>query len=113
MNIVTTPSVTVAELAPARRWLAWQTELRNGRPTKVPKSPHTLREAASTRPEDWATRPQAEDAYRRLPPSPHGPGGVGLVLGDWNDGLRIGGVDLDTCRDPETGALGSGPIMCS
>ena len=96
---------TLDALASTPRWLAWQTDLRNGRPTKVPKSPHTLREAASTRPEDWATRPQAEDAYRRLPPSPHGPGGVGLVLGDWNDGLRIGGVDLDACRDPETGAL--------
>ncbi|MCS6931344.1 MAG: hypothetical protein NZM27_03935 [Acetobacteraceae bacterium] len=95
---------TLHTLASPPRWLAWQTELRNGRPTKVPKAPRTLREAASTRPEDWATRLEAEAAYRRLPPPTHGPGGVGLVLGDWH-GLRIGGVDLDACRDPATGAL--------
>jgi hypothetical protein len=38
-----------------------------------------------------------------MPPSAHGPGGVGLILGEWEDGQRLGGVDLDACRDPATG----------
>nr|WP_294556277.1 DUF3987 domain-containing protein [uncultured Rhodopila sp.] len=33
------------------------------------------------------------------------PGGIGLVLGTWSDGYCVGGVDLDACRDPETGTL--------
>lgn len=97
---------TLLELAALPRWVAWRTERRKGTTavTKVPKNPHTLTDAASTRPGDWGTRAQAEDADRRLPPSDHGPGGVGLILGDWS-GLAIGGVDLDACRDPATGTL--------
>jgi hypothetical protein len=101
------PPPTLADLAALPRWVAWRTEPQRGtgRITKVPKSPATLAEAASTRPETWGTREAAEAADQRLPASPHGPGGVGIVLGDWQDGQRIGGVDLDACRDPETGAV--------
>lgn len=99
--------ITLGALAPVRRWVAWQTEPQRGtgRVTKVPKCPRTLREAGSTRPATWGTRGEADAAFRRLPPSQHGPGGVGLVLGEWQDGHRIGGVDLDACRDPMTGVL--------
>ena len=98
---------TIVDIATLPRWVAWRTEPRrgSGQITKVPKNPHTLADAASTRPTDWGTRAQAEAADARIPPSAHGPGGVGLILGDWPDGHRIGGVDLDTCRDPETGML--------
>jgi hypothetical protein len=97
----------IAALASVPRWVAWRTEPQRstGRITKVPKDPHTLRDAASTRPETWGPRPLAEAADKRLPPSPHGPGGVGLILGEWPDGYSIGGVDLDSCRDPETGEV--------
>jgi hypothetical protein len=98
---------TLVDLASVPRWVVWRTEPQRGtgRITKVPKDPHTLRDAASTRPETWATRPTAEAADQRLPASPHGPGGVGLILGEWPDGYSIGGVDLDSCRDPETGVV--------
>src|SRR5690349_15349695 len=88
---------TLADLASVPRWVAWRTEPQGGagRTTKVPKDPRTLRDAASTRPEQWATRPLAEAANEKLPISQHGPGGVGLVLGEWADGNSIGGVDLD------------------
>lgn len=97
----------LAQLATLPRWVAWRTEPApdTGRITKVPKSPRTRRDAASTRPEDWGTRDLAEAAHREIPPSRHGPGGVGVVLGAWPDGYAIGGVDLDTCRDAGTGAL--------
>lgn len=99
-----TDTVTLSSLAASPRWLAWNTELRNGRVTKVPRSPRHGREGASTRPEDWGTRPEAEAAAARLPPPEHGPKGAGIVLGDWC-GVALGGVDLDACRDPATGAL--------
>lgn len=99
--------LSMADLANVARWVAWRTEARRdtGRITKVPKDPHTLRDAASTRPETWGTRQVAEAADMRLPASSHGPGGVGLVLGEWPDGYRLAGVDLDSCRDPVTGAM--------
>jgi AAA domain/Homeodomain-like domain len=98
---------TLADLASVPRWVAWRTEPQRatGRITKVPKNPHTLRDAASTRPETWGTRQQAEAADKRLPASLHGTGGVGLVLGEAPDGFSIGGVDLDSCRGSETGEL--------
>jgi hypothetical protein len=99
--------ILLSELAPVARWVAWRTEPQRGtgRITKVPKCPITLRDAASTRPETWGTRDAAEAADKRLPASPHGPGGIGLILGEWGDGLRLGGVDLDSCRDRETGQI--------
>jgi len=108
MNHVIThrPSVTVAELAPARRWVAWRTELRGGRPTKVPIRPSDGLPARSTAPADWACRAEAERRAAMLPDG-GGPKGVGVVLGAWpgHDALRLAGVDLDACRDPVTGAL--------
>jgi hypothetical protein len=103
----TMPAPTLADIATLPRWVAWRTEPQRGtgRITKVPKSPATLAEAASTRPDTWGTRAAAEAADQRLPPSRHGPGGIGIILGDWQDGHRIGGVDLDACRDPETGTV--------
>jgi KaiC/GvpD/RAD55 family RecA-like ATPase len=88
--------------------VVWRTERRRGtgRATKVPKNPRTYQDAASTRPEDWATRNVAEAADQTMPPSPLG-GGVGLVLGNWSDGYAIGGVDLDACRDQTDGSLDS------
>ena len=47
----------------------------------------------------------ADAADKRLAASPHGPGGVGLILGEWPDGYSVGGVDLDCCRNQETGAM--------
>jgi hypothetical protein len=42
--------ITLGDLAPLRRWVAWRTEPQRGtgRITKVPKCPATLRDAGST-----------------------------------------------------------------
>ena len=106
MNLVSTPSVTIGALAPSRRWVAWRTELRGDRTTKTPIRPSDGLPARSTVPADWASRAEAERRAAMLPDG-DGPKGVGLVLGAWpeHDALRLGGVDLDSCRDPVTGSL--------
>lgn len=82
-----------------QRWGGWRLEHRNGKPTKVPWSivgrPH---EAASTKPEDWCDFPEAAAFYvRRTKPIMTG---LGFRLGEgW------AGVDLDGCRDPESGTI--------
>jgi hypothetical protein len=82
------------ELATAPRWVCWREEERGGRKTKVPYAT-TGRKASSTDPATWATY---EDAIRVC--GARGYDGVGIVLGD-----GLGGVDLDGCRNPDTGEL--------
>ena len=92
---------TLHDLASWRRWVAWQTEKREGgKPTKVPYSPGTTRKAESDDPSTWGIRSTAQVTADRLP-KPFGAGGVGIELGDLGNGLALGGIDLDTCRDPD------------
>lgn len=97
-------AVTIAALGPVACWVAWQTEDRqNGKPTKVPYSPTGARARADA-PSSWGTRASAETMAAKLP-KPYGLGGVGIELGDLADGSAIGGIDLDTCRDPVSGRI--------
>ena len=86
-----------ADLALASRWVAWDNEKKRGSGdlTKVPKTPGSGRNASSTDPATWGTLEEAQ--YLR---DERDLSGVGIVL---QDGL--GGVDLDSCRDPHTGEL--------
>lgn len=89
--------IAFAGLAKRPRWVAWQTEDRKGKPTKVPYAPGGHRAKADD-PCTWGTRAEAEARAACLP-KPYGVGGIGLQLGDLGDGRIMGGIDLDTCRD--------------
>ena len=81
------------DLRERKAWVCWRLETRDGRPTKVPYSPVTGRRSSSTDPSTWATLDatlDAVDAYS----------GLGIMF---SDGLM--GIDLDHCRDKETGEL--------
>ena len=90
----------------ARMWLFWNADAGDGRPPKTPRSPRggmgRVNDAAT-----FGTRAQAERAAGGMTHT----SGVGLVLGDLSGvgieppGLALGGVDLDTCIAPETGAV--------
>lgn len=81
------------------RWVAWKHEARDGKATKVPYSPLSGRRAASDNPADWSDHEAACIACERLQAN-----GVGFMLGAHAD-IAMGGIDLDTCRNPETGTL--------
>ncbi len=90
------------------RWVAWQEEDRPGakpgdNPTKVPYAPDGEKARADD-PRTWGTRAAAEQRAALLP-KPYGLGGIGIELGGADDGRWLAGVDLDTCRDPETGRI--------
>ena len=76
------------------RWVLWRFESRDARWTKIPRQPsghHAKTNDSGT----WCTFEAVTSAYR----SDHFDG-IGFCLGDgWS------GVDLDRCRDIETGAL--------
>jgi hypothetical protein len=91
--------MTPADLAHLPIWVAWRAERHNGKLTKVPYAPRTGRRASSTDPATWATRREAGNWA-----ATHGGAGVGVVLCPI-DGAQLAGVDLDSCRDPQTGAV--------
>jgi putative DNA primase/helicase len=93
-------------------WVAWQVEPdgKNGRPTKTPYNPNIPYVgprkylASSTDRATWSTREVAE-RYAQTLPKPFESGGIGIVLGDIGGGIFLCGIDLDSCRDVETGEL--------
>jgi hypothetical protein len=87
-----------ASLRQLARWLCWRWEYRGTSLTKPPYQANG-QPAKSTDPTTWTTLAEALAAY-------HGgtADGIGIALGP-ADGLHIAGVDLDDCRDPQTGTL--------
>ena len=82
----------------ALRWVNWHFEERDERSTKVPLNARTGQRASSTDPETWSTFEMACQTHKAC-----GNGvGVGFVLGG-----GFVGIDLDKCRDPQTGIVES------
>jgi len=88
-------SIIPSALRDLRRWLCWREEERGGDLTKVPYDAKTGRPASSTDASTWTDFDTALTASNDYD-------GLGIALGD---GLT--GVDLDHCRNPETGEIAS------
>jgi primase-polymerase (primpol)-like protein len=90
------PREIAAEMQAVRRWVGWRYRFVKGKWTKVPYCALLpQREASSTDPFTWATFADVMAAYL----AGHFDG-IGFVLGDgWI------GLDIDGCRNPETGAI--------
>ena len=92
----TVPAAIPAAMRETRRWVVWNLEARHGKPTKVPYQavcPSTC--ASSTDAATWSDFDTAQAAVEDGKAD-----GFGFVLGD-----GYVGVDLDACRDPETGVM--------
>ncbi len=91
----------IAELAAlGDRFLIWKLlpHRKTGKPTKVPLRADTGKGAHSTDQSTWCGLDAAIKGAARFRAS-----GVGFVFDAARDGIM--GVDLDGCRDPDTGAL--------
>lgn len=80
-------------------WVCWRYQFDSGRDEwiKVPADVSTGSFASSTDPDTWVS---FEDAVAYHEPSDTDTDGIGYVI---HDGDTVAGVDLDDCRDPETG----------
>ncbi len=83
------------ELKRSDRWVGWKVAERDGKPTKVPVNPKTLNLASATDESTWSTFDEAVSAARQAHLK-----GVGFVLG-----VPYAGIDLDHCRDSESGDI--------
>jgi len=81
------------------QWVDWRLEERGDKTTKVPYTPGTLRRASSTDLMTWRTFSEALAAYEAGEP-PYD--GIGFVFCSADPFV---GIDLDGCRDRETGAV--------
>nr|WP_227378490.1 hypothetical protein [Haladaptatus halobius] len=75
--------------------MCWREEQRDGKQTKIPVTPGAGSFASATDPDTWATFETARDYVEAGKAD-----GVGFVF---TDDDPVVGVDLDDCRDPETG----------
>ncbi|SEQ01342.1 phage NrS-1 polymerase family protein [Natrinema salaciae] len=78
------------------QWICWRTQERDGKATKVPIVPGTGDYASATDPGTWRSFDDALEYYQRGDAA-----GIGFVFTQEDPFV---GVDLDDCRDPETGA---------
>jgi RecA-family ATPase len=112
--------VDVKALVNASRWVAWRLVWDPKRPEspprKIPYDPRTGRWArVPTDPKTYSDRDAAEarkDALMcelvregRQLPHPGAGVGIGLVLGQLDDGRYLLGTDLDNCHDAATGTI--------
>jgi putative DNA primase/helicase len=86
-----------AELKSFRSWVVWRYEARDGKLTKVPYVPGEDRRASTTDMRTWRTFSEALAACKT-----GGYCGLGFVF---SSGDPFTGIDLDRCRDPETGEI--------
>jgi putative DNA primase/helicase len=92
------PDTVPAELAAVPQWVAWRWEERDGKPTKPPLNPHAGQHASTIDSATWGT---LQDALRFCRENPSA-AGVGFVF--TKDDPYVG-IDLDGCRDPQTGEI--------
>jgi putative DNA primase/helicase len=83
-----------APLRERPQWLCWDERERRGKLTKVPIQPESGTFASATNPETWSDYETAVDAASSF-------SGLGFVFTDDDPFV---GVDLDKCRDPDTGS---------
>ncbi len=91
------------ELAERPQWVCWRYEERDEKLTKVPyqpSGPYPPDQKASTT--DLMTWGTFEAAYRALDNEVRHYDGIGFVFSSADP---FCGIDLDKCRDPQTGAL--------
>lgn len=88
------------ELKLLNQWVFWGWELRDGRYTKVPYGDGSSKQpklARAADPKTWLSIMAAEGWYKK-----HNTAGIGFEFAD--EGPYFG-IDLDKCRDPQTGAI--------
>jgi primase-polymerase (primpol)-like protein len=81
------------------QWVTWRLEERNEKLTKVPFTPGTARRASSTDLTSWRPFEKALAAYEAQEPPCDG---IGFVF---CSGDPYVGIDVDDCRDPESGEI--------
>lgn len=93
-----TPEIVPTALRERTQWVCWRTELRDGKETKIPINPTTGQKAKTDDSATWSGFETALEYCREADRIE----GVGFVFSAEDPFV---GIDLDDCRDPETGEI--------
>ncbi len=88
-------TILPTEMRVREQWICWREEKRNGDRTKVPVDPETGEFASSTDDRTWSDLETVLEYTESVRAD-----GIGFVFTSTDP---IVGIDLDKCRDPETG----------
>lgn len=88
------------ELRDRAQWVCWSLEEKEGKPTKIPKNPKTGSNAMANDPGTWG---KFDQAVRRW--EAHKNNGIAGVGYEFSKEDPFTGVDLDKCRNAETGEI--------
>jgi hypothetical protein len=81
-------------------WVCWSLEERAGARSKIPKNPKTGANAKADNPTTWAEFGQAVSRWEA-----HKGNGITGIGFEFSTGDPYTGIDLDKCRNPETGII--------
>ena len=95
---VATEDAVPKALRNLHQWVVWRFETRDGKPAKVPVNIHTGRHASVTDSATWGDYDEVVTYHDEHPDT----SGVGFVFTDDDPFV---GIDLDKCRDPDTGVI--------
>jgi primase-polymerase (primpol)-like protein len=90
------------ELAERPQWVCWRYEERDDKKTKVPYTSDTYTPIQKASTTDLMTWGSFENAFRALDNEARHYDGIGFVFSSADPFV---GIDLDKCRDPESGEL--------
>ena len=105
--------IVLGDLAGKAVWTAWRNERRPNKidgKIEITKVPYAAlgRKSRSNEPRTWVNLDRAAHTAEIITQTNDNlGGGVGIYLGiqDCAPGVRLAGIDLDTCRDPVTGVI--------
>jgi putative DNA primase/helicase len=86
------------ELQEIANWVTWRYEVQGGKRTKIPVNPKTGGNAMCNEPATWATFSEAVKYWKAHKEEVSG---IGFALKN----SPYAGLDLDDCRDPQTGEI--------
>ncbi|MBX0288000.1 hypothetical protein EGH22_16830 [Halomicroarcula sp. F28] len=90
------------EIRPIENWICWREGERDGKPTKIPTKPYRTSGSPNLDVTDPNQRRDFEQAVAAHGDSRVNSDGLGFVF---TEDVSIAGVDLDKCRDADTGEL--------
>ena len=85
------------QLTERPQWVNWRLQMRKGELTKVPYTPHTEQRASTKDLMTWRAFEEAVASYEAGDAA-----GIGFVFSSADPFV---GIDLDKCRDPESGVV--------
>jgi primase-polymerase (primpol)-like protein len=88
------------EMRNLRQWIVWRSEERDGKTTKVPYCVNGYKKASTTNPQDWDSFNNVMSALTNPKDRPFS--GVAFIF---TREAGLVGIDLDHCRNAETGEI--------